>query len=156
MKDRLIEAARSWKGTPYHHNAHVKHVGVDCGQLVIAAHVEAGLIDPIDTGFYTPDWHLHRDEDRYLKVVEAHLARIDNDDASVDASILENSAYGAPSASVIVFRVGRTFSHGGIITEWPWFVHAYMPSGIVEEVDIRNTPMSARPMRIYMHKELLA
>ena len=151
----LIKSARSWLGTPYHHRARVKGVGVDCGQLVIAAHVEAGIVADFDTGFYTTDWHLHRYEDRYIEFVEDHLRRIDDSELSIDARLTENSAYGAPSGSVVVFRVGRTFSHGGIVTQWPFFIHAYQPSGIVEEVSLVGTPMSRRPIRTYIHGELL-
>lgn len=154
-RERLIEEARSWLGTPYHHRARVKGAGVDCGQLVIASHVDSGLVEDFDPGFYTTDWHLHRFEDLYIQFVEAHLRRIDDAELSVAARLSINSAYDAPSASVIVFRVGRTFSHGGIITQWPFFIHAYQPSGIVEEVSLLNTPMSRRPARIYMLEELI-
>lgn len=150
MVDQLIAVARSWAGTPYHHRARVKGVGVDCGQLVIATHVEAGLISDFDTGFYTTDWHLHRFEDRYIEFVERYLGRVDNSELSIDARLVEDPAYEAPSASVVVFRVGRTFSHGGIITRWPLMVHAYQPAGVVEEVSLVNTPMARRPMRVYM------
>lgn len=153
--DKLISAARSWLGTPYHHRARVKGIGADCGQLVIAAHVEAGFVADFDTGFYTTDWHLHRFEDRYIEFVERHLRRFDNDELSIDARLIENPAYEAPSASVVVFRVGRTFSHGGIVTRWPFFVHAYQPSAIVEEVSLLNTPMARRPMRVYLIEGLM-
>lgn len=152
----LVEAARSWVGTPYHHRARIKGVGADCGQLVIAAHVEAGLVEDFETGFYTTDWHLHRYEDRYIEFVERYLRRIDDAELSIDQRLSDDPAYGAPSASVIVFKVGRTFSHGGIVTDWPMMVHAYMPSGIVEEVSVLNTPMARRPMRIYMFGGLMA
>lgn len=152
--DKLIEAARSWVGTPYHHRARVKGVGADCGQLVIAAHVESGLVPDFETGFYTTDWHLHRFEDRYIEFVEQHLRRYDEFELSIDARLIDDPAYRAPSASVVVFRVGRTYSHGGIVTQWPFFVHAYQPSGIVEEVSLLNTPMARRPMRVYMFEGL--
>lgn len=152
----LISAARGWVGTPYHHRARIKGVGVDCGQLVIAALIEAGLMDPFDPGYYTSDWHLHRFEDRYIECVEQHLVRFDESELSVDARMIENSTYAAPSASVIVFRVGRTFSHGGIVSTWPFFIHAYQPSRQVEEVSILNTPMARRPARVYMSEGLMS
>lgn len=154
-RDDAVAAARSWLGTPYHHMARVKGVGVDCGQLVIAAFNEAGLIDDLQPGFYTHDWHLHRDEDRYLAQVERVMRRSDDDERSIDARVLENNAYELPAGEVIVFKVGRTFSHGGIVTQWPFFIHSYLPSGIVEEIDIRYTPMSARVARVYTLEGLL-
>ena len=145
----VVEAARSWRGTPYHHMARVKGHGVDCGQLVIAALVEAGALKNFDVGFYTMDWHLHRGEEVYLSHVNEHLRRVDEVELSIDARIADDATYELPAGEVIVFRLGRTFSHGGIVTQWPHFIHSYMPSGIVEEVDIRNTPMSCRPCRVY-------
>lgn len=148
---KVVAAARTWIGTPYHHLARVKGAGVDCGQLVIASFLESGTIDTDPSpGFYTCDWHLHRDEDRYLQTVEKALVRRPGDDErSIDARLIENSAYELPAGDVIVFKLGRTFSHGGIITQWPRFIHSYLPSGTVEEVDIRHTPMSERPARVY-------
>lgn len=154
--EELIASARSWLGTPYHHRARLKGSGVDCGQLVIAAHVEAGLVADFETGFYTTDWHLHRFEDRYIEFVERYLRRFDNDERSIDRRLLEDPSYAAPDASVVVFRVGRTFSHGGIVTRWPFFIHAYQPSAIVEEVDLFNTPMAQRPMRVYLFEGLMS
>ena len=153
--DKLIAAARSWLGTPYHHRARIKGVGADCGQLVIAAHVDAGLIEDFETGFYTTDWHLHRFEDRYVEFVEQHLRRFDDNELSIDARLANDASYSPPSACVVVFRVGRTYSHGGIVTQWPFFIHAYQPSGIVEEVSLLHTPMSRRPMRTYILERLI-
>lgn len=41
---RLIAAAESWSGTPFHPHARLKNVGVDCVQLAVALYAEAGLI----------------------------------------------------------------------------------------------------------------
>ena len=35
MKKQIIQTARQWLDTPYHHQARVKGVGVDCIGLVI-------------------------------------------------------------------------------------------------------------------------
>lgn len=153
--ESVVTAVRSWIATPYHHRARVKGVGVDCGQLIIAAHVEAGLVPDFDTGFYTPDWHLHRYEDRYLEFVERHLARFDSAEASINQRIAEDTIFELPAGAVVVFRVGRTYSHGAMVTQWPLIAHAYQPSGIVEEVVVFNTPMARRPMRVYIHGDLL-
>jgi cell wall-associated NlpC family hydrolase len=150
-RELVVAAARTWAGTPYHHLAKVKGAGVDCGQLVIAAFEEAGAIQESPSPeFYTCDWHLHRNEDKYIDTVEKVLTRrFGDDERSIDQRLLEDASFALPAGEVIVFRVGRTFSHGGIVTQWPQFIHSYLPSGIVEEVDIRNTPMSARPSRVY-------
>lgn len=49
MKDStreiIVSTARTWGGTPYHHQARLKGHGVDCAQLVIGVGLELGYID---------------------------------------------------------------------------------------------------------------
>ena len=33
-RDEIVAAARGWRGTPYRHQASVKHIGTDCLGLV--------------------------------------------------------------------------------------------------------------------------
>lgn len=40
---QVVQAARSWLGTPYHHQARLKGVGVDCVGLVIGVGRELGM-----------------------------------------------------------------------------------------------------------------
>lgn len=150
-REAVVAAVRSWVGTPYHHMARVKRVGADCGQVIIAAFEEAGAVPHIETGAYTMDWHLHRDEERYLGFVEQYLTRADEvyGEATLAERVLKDPSYAIAPGDVPVWKVGRTFAHGGIVTEWPKFVHAYLPSGIVEEVSLIGTPMATRPMRVY-------
>lgn len=150
-RERIVDAVRSWVSTPYHHAARVKGAGVDCGQLIIAAFEEAGAIPHTETGHYTCDWHLHRSEERYLGFVEKYLSRQDEvyGEIALSARVREDPSYSVAPGDVLVWRVGRCYSHGGVVTSWPKFVHAYLPSGIVEEVSVIGTPMAERPMRVY-------
>lgn len=149
--DTLIEAARSWLGTPYHHAARLKGVGVDCGQVIIAAHIESGCVPFFDTGFYTSDWHFHRDEEKYLGFIEEHLMPIDIRDLSINQRIKMDPFWMAPPGSVLAFRHGRTFSHGGIVTNWPNMLHASAPAQLVEEVSVLGTEMAKREARVYRY-----
>ena len=133
--------------------ARVKGHGVDCGQVIIAAHVEAGLTEDFDPGFYTMDWHLHRDEERYLGFVESHLERVDPDGSA--AAPRARASWSPSPGSVVVFRIGRTFSHGGLVTRWPLIIHANVWDGCVVEASVRGTVMEDRPMRTYMHRSLI-
>lgn len=148
-REQIIAAARDWLGTPYHHAARIKGHGVDCGQLIIAAFIDSGAVDHFDTEKYTPDWHLHRSEEKYLGYLNAHLSPVDDDQRSVAQRLIDDPAWSVPGGDVLAFRVGRCYSHGGIVTRWPYFIHSYLPAGIVEEVDIRGTPMAQRPCRVY-------
>lgn len=57
-RPQIVEAAREWIDTPFHHQARLKHVGVDCVGLVIGVARELALVPPdLDVLGYprTPD-----------------------------------------------------------------------------------------------------
>src|SRR5208337_1039385 len=127
----VVAAARAWIGTPYHHAADVKGHGVDCAMLLVRVYCDLGLVEPFDPRPYTRDWMVHRDEERYLGFL---LAR---------AKIVE-----APGAGdVILFRVGRCYAHGGIVTKTEplTIVHAFASARcVLEDVVGRSAELSAR------------
>lgn len=149
QRQRLVDEARRWLGTPYHHRASLIGVGCDCVQLLIQASLAAGLIDDPDAaGRYTCDWHLHRGEERYLAGLERFSVRIDEDDLPLKDRPKD---FTVEMGDILMWRVGRTFSHSAIVTSWPFIIHSYLPSIIVEEVTVHGTPMAERPMRVYSY-----
>lgn len=144
---KVVAEARRWLGTPYHHRAAVLGAGVDCAQIILEAFTGAGIVERFEVDKYNHDWHLHRNEEKYLEVVESYLHQIDPDEMPLES----RPKFTALPADVLMFRVGRTYSHGAIVTEWPYIIHSYFPSRMVEEVDIRNTPMAVRPMKAYSY-----
>ena len=142
----VVAEARSWLGTPYHHRAAIRGVGVDCALLLLEAFAGAQIIERFEVEQYTRDWHLHRGEERYLAQVESFTLPVKL--PSDQISQLPHSFQLEP-ATILMWRVGRTYSHGGIVTEWPFIIHSYLPSMIVEEVDVRRTPMAFRLVKAY-------
>jgi cell wall-associated NlpC family hydrolase len=61
----VIEEAREWLRTPYHHMARVKGAGADCLTLLAEVYERAGVTPRVEVPFYPPDWNLHRDAERY-------------------------------------------------------------------------------------------
>jgi cell wall-associated NlpC family hydrolase len=119
----VVQEARSWLGTPYHHHGRVKGVGVDCAQLLCAVFETCGLVPHVDTGFYPVDWHLHRGEELFVQTLAPHAVQLQDD---------------APRApgDVFVFRYGRTFSHGAIYVDDDsagrgLLVHSYVGRGVI-------------------------
>jgi len=105
----VVEESKSWLRTPWAHEARIKGAGVDCGQLIIASFIGAGLVPHFETGSYPQDWMLHQAGERYLGWVEQYLDRVD-----------------VPRpADVAVWRFGKCFSHGAIVIDWPLMIHAY-------------------------------
>jgi len=130
QRAKVVETARSWVGTPYHNCADIKGVGVDCGMLLVRVFVDSGLVAPFDPRPYPADWHLHRSEEKYLGFVFDRGREV-----------------GDPRAGdVMVMRIGRCYSHGGIVTAAAplTIVHAYFQARRVIEEDVaRNSRLSA-------------
>jgi hypothetical protein len=65
----VIDEAREWLCTPYHHMARVKGAGADCLTLLAAVYEKAEVIPRVEVPFYPPDWNFHRDTERYLRAL---------------------------------------------------------------------------------------
>ena len=50
QRNHLIDVARSWLNTPYHHAGRIKGVGVDCGTLLSEVSMETGLVERVEIG----------------------------------------------------------------------------------------------------------
>jgi len=118
---RVVAEARAWLRTPYHHMGRIKGAGVDCATLLAEVYAQAGVLPPLELPFYPPDWHLHRDSERYLDFVLRH---------AVEISLASHE--GNP-ADLALWRFGRCFSHGAIVIGWPLVIHAYAGRGCVLE-----------------------
>jgi hypothetical protein len=133
QRARIVAEARKWIGTPYHSCADVPGIGVDCGMLLVRVFVDLGLCRPFDPRPYPDDWHLHRSEERYLGFIFEHCTE-------VRSPML---------GDVMVFRYGRTYSHGAIVTQiMPLaIVHAFQPAGVVFEETVENNMVLCHPCR---------
>lgn len=127
----VITAAREWIRTPYHHAADIKGVGVDCAMLLVRVYVDLGLVEPFDPRPYPRDWMLHRSEERYLGFLLARSSEVKE----------------AGVGDVILFRFGRCYAHGGIVSvPTPLtIIHAFQPYGfVVEEPILQNSSIYSR------------
>ena len=82
----------------------------------MAVYSACGLIQPIDVDDYPPDWHMHRNEERYLNKVRSVATEIDM--ATVGPG------------DFVLFKVGRCYAHGAIVIEWPRIIHAVLGLGV--------------------------
>lgn len=152
MEQRLavIAEARTWLGTPHKHRQCCKGAGIDCALFLREAFVDAGLAGRFDPGFYTHDWHMHQDEERYLSALEQYMHRLDASEDSLRIR-LRDPEFTMKPADVIMMKVGKTYSHGVIVTDWPNIIHAYFPEGCVVEGSVVGTPMMGVPARLYSY-----
>lgn len=133
QRAKVVAEARSWIGTPYHNCADIKGVGVDCGMLLVRVFVDAGLVAPFDPRPYPFDWHLHRSDEKYLGFVFDRCAEVKE----------------PKPGDVMVFRVGRTYSHGGVVTMAKplTIVHAYFRTRCVIEEELSHNAEMIEPVR---------
>lgn len=121
----------------------IKGKGVDCAQIILESFREAGVPITYEVERYSSDWHMHRDEERYLSVVTRYMPA----DVTDQRPMTERGpGFNPLPGDVLLWKVGRTFSHSGIVTDWPYVVHASLPDAVVLEVDIRGTVMDRLPM----------
>lgn len=131
QRKAVVAAARAWIGTPYHAGADVRGAGVDCGMLLVRVFVDCGLVPAFDPRPYPPDWHLHRDEERYLGFVSDRCRPI----ALADVQ----------PGDILTFRYGRCHAHGAIVSAIApvSVIHAFSPArGVIEEQVGLNATLS--------------
>jgi cell wall-associated NlpC family hydrolase len=111
QRRNVIEAAKSWVGTPYRQLGYKKGKGgaVDCSMLLVAAFVEARVFEPFDPRPYSATWFLSRSEEKYLAWLD---------------TIGERTTAPQPG-DVLTFRWGRCVSHSGILIDETNMVHAF-------------------------------
>ena len=125
QRQAIVDEAKSWLGTPYHHQANIKGVGVDCGMILIEVYAAVGLIEHFDPRPYPVDWHMHRDSERYLAEVLPRATEI---------------TIPPQAGDIVVCRYGRTFSHSGIMLDNHNLLHAFSVDGCVVLSDLDKPP----------------
>lgn len=109
LRQLIIKEALEYLGTPYHHGARIKGVGVDCAQMPADVFERAGMIPHIEPE-YSPQWMLHRDEEKYLEWVRPFAREITRDQIQ--------------PGDLVMWKFGRTYSHSAIVIEPPTVIHA--------------------------------
>jgi NlpC/P60 family putative phage cell wall peptidase len=119
-RDAIITAARSWIGTPYHHQACCKGVGVDCLGLVRGVWRDCFGADCIEPPSYSRDWAEASGIETMLAGASEHLIAVDG------AAI-------APG-DVIVFRLrpGFVAKHAAIVATNQTMIHAMEGAPVCE------------------------
>lgn len=120
QQQRIVAAARSWLGTPFHHGARKKGVGVDCGNLLLAVYLEAGVLQEAPAFEPPPPgWYLHHADERYVRLIARYCEPVQPPWEPGD---------------VLVFRGWRwpSAGHAGIYVGGGLLIHAVQGSGVEE------------------------
>lgn len=134
LQQRIVDEALGWVGTPYHHHGRIRGVGVDCAMLLAEVYATSGAIPRLDPGFYAPQYGLHRSDTLFEGWVAQYADRVE----------------GPPQlADVVLFRFGRTFSHGAIAIGGGQIVHAVLRADCVLISRLDEPEYAALERRIY-------
>lgn len=156
QRELVEKEARTWLHTPFHHEARVKHAGVDCAQFlagVLEAVFNIKIVFPEFPGYavghYPSQWFLHdlqnpAKADFYLRAFQQ------ND------YFIELSKELVEKGDLVLSVIGRTYCHGGLITNWPKVIQAESaPLGRneVAEIDANsNWFLRGREMKFFSWK----
>lgn len=115
QRDLVCAIARSWAGTPYHHAARLKSIGVDCGMFLAEVYAEAGVVPPVPVEPYAMQFALHQTDERYTHIVERYAHEVAE----------------PQKGDVAIYRFGKVGSHAAIILDPPEMIHAYVKIGVL-------------------------
>lgn len=120
---RVVDVARGWIGTPYHHQASCKGIGADCLGLVRGVYRQIMGRDADVTANYTRDWAEASGIETMLVGARAHLEEIASESLQ--------------PGDVVVFRLRRgvVAKHAAIVATTTTMIHA-MEGCAVSEVTL--------------------
>jgi NlpC/P60 family putative phage cell wall peptidase len=134
LQQQVLAEAASWLGTPWHHEAGVKGAGVDCAMLLVRVFAAVGAIAPIDPRPYPIDHMLHSGDERFMGWLQQFADPVTTGDPQ--------------PGDVVVYRVGRCYSHAAIVTQWPDIIHAFRDERqvVVTRFDVGR--LASKPYKI--------
>jgi cell wall-associated NlpC family hydrolase len=135
LQQQVLAEAHTWLGTPWHHEGGVKGSGVDCAMLLVRVFASVGAIPAIDPRPYPMDHMLHSGEERFLGWLERFADPIAQGEAP-------------RPGDVVIYRVGRCYSHGAIVTQWPNIIHAFRDERQVVATPFNAGRLASRPFKI--------
>jgi len=116
----IVEAARQWIGTPYHHQASRRGIGTDCLGLVRGVWRDIYGSDAETPPAYSRDWAESGGQETMLAAASRHLERIDVSDI-------------APGDAVVFrLRLGVVAKHVAIVASASTMIHAMEGAPVCE------------------------
>lgn len=135
QREALYDEAKSWLGTPYRGHSCVKKHGADCGQLIYGIFRGRGFHElelPTD---YSLQVAQHRTSTEYIEVIDRFFRPITEAQAQL--------------GDLVVYEIGKAYSHAALIVEWPGYViQAEVRHGVSGAHGIK-TPAFRRANRVF-------
>lgn len=134
QRQTVKDEAISWLNTKYHPLGRLKGIGVDCAMLIAEVYERAGVIEHCDPGFYSANLAIHSHDDVFERFIR-ECGGVQTEAPDV--------------GDVVMWRFGKSFSHGGILVTENRFVHAALAPGIVCYGDLTDADVAWRKRRFY-------
>lgn len=109
-RNEIVAQARTWLGTPWHHQGRLKGVGVDCIGLVIEVLKELGIQTEDTT-----DYSRFPDGKSLQEAMARHFVEADK----------------PQPGDILLMRVTKMPQHVGFVTD-KGVIHSYYGAGVVE------------------------
>jgi cell wall-associated NlpC family hydrolase len=137
IREQVIEEAKTWLGTPWHMNACIKGVGVDCGRFPYAVLKFCGVPVPELPEHWPTDWFRHNLalNEPYLKIVQGAYKEVTLPEAG----------------DLVLFKMGKAFSHIAIVASWPLVIYM-RGNGSSPRIEIGNAfewPLAGSSYRFF-------
>lgn len=135
----IVRIARTWLGTPYHHQASVKGVGCDCLGLVRGVYAEAYGHPAEAPPAYTRDLAEACQRETLLEAARRHLIEIAPAEVAGFSVGRDHASIAAGDVVVFRLRPGAMAKHCGIISARnpDRLIHAF-ESGPVCEINLSS------------------
>ena len=131
----IVNEARSWISTRYAHRGRAKgsNGGVDCAQSIYLIFRACELCSEMPLTNYQPDFFMHRGIERYMDTVLQYTRPVQH----------------PQPGDIALFKVGRIFAHGGIVTKWPSIIHASRQARKVIEERVDKSWLAGRQVKFF-------
>ena len=139
MPARIVKAARSWLGTPYHDQASVKGAGCDCLGLIRGVWREVVGPEPMPVPPYSRDWGEAGPHEVLAEAARVAMVELPIDEARTGDLVLFRMRQGAIAkhAGILTPDDRRARSHRSgrfhRSTRSYHFIHAYERTGVIEQ-----------------------
>lgn len=117
----MVTEARLWLGTPYQHQASLKHIGCDCLGLLRGVWRHIYGVEPELMPAYAPRWNEASSTDLLMDMAARNFVQK-----------LENTDFNAGDVLLFKYRLDLPSRHIGIVSGEDKFIHAYSGRGVVE------------------------
>ena len=135
-RERILTIARSWERTPFHDDASVKGIGVDCARFVATVYMEAEIVPAFDIPRYQAQWFLNRSDEILMNFVLGSAMEIN------ESAVLPGD--------LVLYRIGRAYAHAAIVIDWPnEIIHAHKLSGMVISARPFDNDLHGRPVKFF-------